>query len=773
MNTSGHIDVGEHRVRVTNLDKVLFPATNTTKGQVIDYYRRIAPVMLPLLRDRPVTRKRWVDGVGTAESPKGAFFTKQLESGAPEWIRRMPQEHSTGVKDYPLVDEEATLVWLAQMASIELHVPQWRAAHRGRPDRLVLDLDPGPGAGLAQCADVAQVARTILTGMGLDPVPVTSGSKGIHLYARLPVEPDGSGAYSSDEVSAVAKELATSISRDHPDLATAVMAKSEREGKVFIDWSQNNASKTTVSPYSLRGRSQPWVAAPRSWEELEDPDLRQLDYMEVLERASDPPGELAPYLAKRDPARTPEPMPHGTLPSTPRGLNRFVIQEHHARRLHYDLRIERDGVLESWAVPKGIPQASSKNHLAVMTEPHPMEYLGFSGTIPQGQYGAGTMTIWDSGTVRVEKWRDDQIVGVFTGQLGGPLGHTRLALIRTDGEGEKSSWLVHRMKEQPAPPAESAVRPVAPMLAVLGTRQRAEALGPHEWAEVKWDGMRAIGVWSEGALRLFSRNGIEITAQYPEVHAPILPARSALIDGEIVAFDPSGRPSFALLQTRMQLTDTHRITQEARRTPVVYEVFDLLMIDGTDLMARPLRERRELLEELAHDLTGAVQLPPVFNSVEEALGFSREHALEGVMVKDPESRYHPGTRSGAWIKLKDVQHQEAVIIGMRAGQGARAGTFGSLLLAVPDDSGGLRYGGRVGSGFNDETLTRLTALLTPLQVDGPAIEVPQSDSRDVTWVRPEVVGEVEFNEWTPSGRFRHPTWRGLRPDRSVSELTDE
>lgn len=277
------IEVGGHKVRVTNLDKVMFPATGTTKGEVIDYYRRIAPVLLPALRDRPVTRKRWVDGVGTAEYPNEPFFTKQLERGAPEWIPRMLQEHATGRKEYPLVNEEATLVWLAQMASIELHVPQWRTTAEGEPghpDRLVLDLDPGPGAGLEQCAQVARLARPFLTEMGLDPIPVTSGSTGIHVYARLAHESDGS---------AMAKEIAESISHDNPDLATAVMAKSEREGRVFIDWSQNHPSKTTVSPYSMRGRTHPWVAAPRTWDELEDGDLRQLDFTHVLERVQQMP----------------------------------------------------------------------------------------------------------------------------------------------------------------------------------------------------------------------------------------------------------------------------------------------------------------------------------------------------------------------------------------------------------------------------------------------------------------------------------------------------
>ncbi|MGB4137907.1 MAG: non-homologous end-joining DNA ligase, partial [Microbacterium sp.] len=251
------VQIDGRRLRVTNLDKVVYPETGTTKGEVIDYVTRVADVMLPALRGRPVTRKRWVEGVGTTDAPAEAFFTKQLERGAPSWIERMPIEHSDAVKEYPLASDVATLVWMAQIAALELHVPQWRftpSGGRGGPDRLVLDLDPGPGAGLAECAEVARLARGILAGMGLEPVPVTSGSKGLHLYAALPTGADGTGTQTSEQASAVARELARAIEADHPDLATSTMAKVQRPGKVFIDWSQNNASKTTIAPYSLRGR---------------------------------------------------------------------------------------------------------------------------------------------------------------------------------------------------------------------------------------------------------------------------------------------------------------------------------------------------------------------------------------------------------------------------------------------------------------------------------------------------------------------------------------
>lgn len=815
------VQIDGRRLRITNLDKVVYPETGTTKGEVIAYYSQIAPLMLPHMRGRPVTRKRWVDGVGTADAPGESFFTKQLERGAPEWIRRMPIEHSDGPKEYPLADDVASLVWFAQIAALELHVPQWRFTHsggRGMPDRMVLDLDPGPGVGLAQCAEIARIARGILSGMGLEPMPVTSGSKGIHLYARLPTTDDGTGLQSSDDVSAVAKEIARLIEADHPDLATHVMAKSQRGGRVFIDWSQNSASKTTIAPYSLRGRARPWVAAPRTWEELDDPDLRHLEYHEVLERMDagiDPLAALAPastaltsYLAKRDAAKTPEPMPQTAYAGSD-GAPRFVIQEHHASRLHYDLRIERDGVLISWAVPKGVPETAERNHLAVMTEPHPLEYLTFEGEIPAGEYGAGSMTVWDTGTVALEKWRDDEVIGTFTGQTGGRLGSARLALIRTGGAGEKSQWLLHRMIPTPLSNRRSAsvgasgargpsraaderaaereattdTAPsfIAPMLSESGTPGLARSLGDRSWAEIKWDGIRAVGTWrqtdgADGRFTLRARSGTDITARYPELTAdgaPHLPAAEAVVDGEIVAFDSDGRPSFARLQNRMHLTKGREIEREVVRTPIVYMLFDLLRLDGHDLTGMPLRRRRELLEQLAADLDAPVQVPPVFDDLEAALNASREFGLEGVVAKDPDSRYRPGRRSGSWLKLKQTHTQEVVIVGIRPGQGNRRSGIGSLLLAVPAGDGGLRYVGRVGTGFTDRMLRDLSAQLEPLRTPAAPLDVPAPDASDALWVRPELVGEVEFANWSPGGILRHSRWRGLRPDKSPDEVRVE
>ena len=256
------ITVDGHRLVLTNLDKVLYPETGTTKADVLAYYAGIADVLIPHTTDRPATRKRWVGGVGTADHPGQVFFQKNLDESAPSWVKRRAIEHKDHTNEYPLVNNLATLIWLGQIAALEIHVPQWKFGRTGiirNPDRLVLDLDPGEGAGLQECAEVARYARAILEDVGLDPVPVTSGSKGIHLYAAL------DGELTSDRASEFAHELARALEADHPDLIVSDMKKSLRGGKVLVDWSQNNASKTTIAPYSLRGQWRPFVAAPRTW----------------------------------------------------------------------------------------------------------------------------------------------------------------------------------------------------------------------------------------------------------------------------------------------------------------------------------------------------------------------------------------------------------------------------------------------------------------------------------------------------------------------------
>ena len=808
------VEVDGHRIALTHLRKVLYPATGTTKSDVITYLAEVAHVMIPHLAGRPVTRKRWPDGVSTQP-----FFHKDLPKGTPTWVPRRTILHSDGPKNYPIVDSPATLVWLGQIAALELHVPQWpfpvepevQLREAGfdavRPNRLVFDLDPGPGVELADCAVVARAVRERMAGTAL--VPVTSGSKGIHLYSWL------DGTLTSDDASAYAREVAEAIEHDLPDLVVSRMAKSLRRGKVFIDWSQNNGSKTTIAPYSLRGREHPTVAAPRTWEELADPELMHLEYGEVLrllDRAPDPMAGLETgdndgaetrggrrsstrgdhaldtYRSMRSAARTPEPVPEpGLLPHG--DDDTFVIQEHHARRLHYDFRLERDGVLVSWAVPKGVPESPGRNHLAVHTEDHPMDYADFAGEIPHGEYGGGTVTIWDRGTYATEKWRDDEVIVV----LRGARARGRYALIRTGGK----NWLMHRMKDQSPrpknyddhrpdprpvgePPVASAPPPsppadIRPMLATAGTVS--DVSGGDRWRfEGKWDGIRAIATVGPGGSTLRSRLGNDVTHTYPElaVLADLLAGHGAVLDGEIVALK-DGRTSFHEMQRRMNVQRSRDVARVMREVAVEFWVFDVLWLDGISLLDKRYDDRRRLLTALP--LAGAaVRVPDQLSGpAPEALQDSADRRWEGIVAKLGDSTYQPGRRSRSWIKIKNFRDLEVAVVGWTPGSGRRAGTVGALMLAVPDTDGGLRYAGKVGTGFTDAVLDQLMAALDPLRTDRSAVAgtVPRVDAAGAVWVRPELVGEVRYGEWTPEHRLRATSWRGLRPDKTVADLVPE
>ena len=749
-------------VKLTNPDKVLYPATGTTKAQVFGYYTTIAEAMLPHIAGRPATRKRWPNGVeGTS------FFEKQLAKSAPDWLSRGVLAHRSGDTVYPVIDSAIGLAWIAQQAALEVHVPQWRFGPDGKPgpaNRLVFDLDPGEGVDMNQLAEVAHAVRELMDDIDVVVYPVTSGSKGMHLYAPL-AEPLGSSG-----AAVLARRVAAQLEEAMPTLVTATMTRSLRAGKVFLDWSQNNAAKTTIAPYSMRGRQTPTVAAPRTWDEIGDPGLRQLRYDEVLARLArdgdllagldGPPAaahsdRLSTYRGMRDAGKTPEPVPAAAPVPISGATNSFVIQEHRARRLHYDFRLERDGVLVSWAVPKNLPDSPSENHLAVRTEDHPLEYAAFEGTIPKGEYGAGKVSIWDSGTYEAEKFNaaPDGKDGEVVVDLHGRRISGRYALIQTDGD----QWLAHRMTEQ----SRVHVQEVAPMLATLGSVERFTA---GQWAfEGKFDGYRMLVEVDRGRLRLQTRNGRDVTSEYPQLQpiAAALADHHVILDGEVVALDSQGVPNFTKMQNR------------ARADRIEFWAFDILHIDGRSLLRVKYRDRRRILETFAEG-TGLIVPPLIDGDGPRALAYTRTRKWEGVVAKKWDSVYQPGRRSSAWIKDKNWNTQEAVIGGWRKGEGGRSSGIGALLLGIPD-AGGLRFIGRVGTGFTEKDLAALKSILAPLRTDAspfyPAL--PQPETKDVTYVRPELVGEVRYGEMTSEGRLRHPSWRGLRPDKTPAEVTWE
>ena len=478
-------------------------------------------------------------------------------------------------------------------------------------------------------------------------------------------------------------------------------------------------------------------------------------------------GKLETYRSKRSAQKTPEPMGEQATAGDGR---RFVIQEHHATRLHWDLRLEHDGVLVSFAVPNGLPEAPKDNRLAVHTEDHPLEYLEFEGEIPKGEYGAGTMRVWDRGSYEVLKWEARKIEVLLHGERV----QGRYALFPIDKDDEPKNWMIHRMD----PPADAAAEPMPEKLVPMMARTATLPADDEHWAfEVKWDGVRAVCHSEPGRLRMHSRNLLDITPRYPEIGRlnRALSHHRAVLDGEIVALGADGRPSFGALQRRMHVGSESAVRRLAKEAPVTYVIFDLLWLDGHSLMELPYTERRARLAALELGDGGRWRVPDyVVGHGEQVLAATEQQGLEGVIAKRLDSRYEPGRRTANWLKIKNTSRQEVVVGGWVPGDGKRRDRIGALLVGVRDDDGSLRHVGRVGTGFTEAELDRLAEKLRPLErEDSPFAPGGPKIPRGAVFADPELVAEVEFREWTDGGQLRAPSYKGLRDDKPAELVVRE
>jgi bifunctional non-homologous end joining protein LigD len=854
MAEASSIKVGKRKLTITHPDKVLYPGGKFTKGDVVDYYVRLAPYLLPHFRDRPVTLKRYPDGV-TGE----AFYEKDAPAFTPEWVKTFPVPRREGGPDinYILINEVATLAWAANIAALELHPFLHRAPKIEQPTHVVFDLDPGEGTDILNCAKVALLLRDVLAKLKLESWAKVSGSKGVQVYVPLNI------TTSYDATQPFARAIAELLEREHADVVVSEMSKNLRRGKVFIDWSQNADHKTTVGVYSLRAkRHRPYVSMPVRWMELQaalktrkidnlyfepQPALVRLKrvgdlFASVLQLQQKLPAQftaLAPrervkrtssfaeYEAKRDFARTREPAPNVLRRSRQGSRRRFVVQKHAASRLHYDLRLEMHNVLKSWAVPKGIPLKKGQTHSGFETEDHPVEYLEFEGTIPEAEYGGGTVMVWDIGSYEVLEgnyWKGELSIFLNGKKLRGAWN-----LRRTDSDKGKPRWLVSKIDSDAKPVSakrdamsalsgrtleqitrnhDTAVwksdrsrnkktssaeyrttnleptgekrlnrvsphrRPkfVRPMKAILA----AELPSGDEWIyEVKWDGYRALALKDPNDVRLLSLKEKNLTTDFPQVADAVrgVNADLAVIDGEIVAINEQGCPSFRMLQNRASL---------GRNWSIVFYAFDLLQLDDADLTKRPLTERKAKLREILEG--SAVRYnAELSGSAKDVLRTVREAGLEGVVAKDRQSLYRAGTRVMSWRKLKLARMQEFVIGGYKP-----AGASFQSILAGYYQNRELMFAGKVRQGFNPASRGRLLQRMRPLLIaECPFANLPTSkkshfgegiaaeEMKELCWLKPKLVAQISFTEWTNYDLLRHATFEALRDDKEASEVRRE
>jgi bifunctional non-homologous end joining protein LigD len=466
--------------------------------------------------------------------------------------------------------------------------------------------------------------------------------------------------------------------------------------------------------------------------------------------------QLSDYERKRNRKKTPEPF------GSKRGKSEgpiFVVQRHDARRLHYDFRLERNGVLASWAVPKGVPLEPGEQHLAVHVEDHPLEYGSFEGEIPKGNYGAGTVEIWDRGTYDLLEEKPD---GGLTVRLHGKRLDGTWALVPAHLSGDEKNWLILRKREDGA--AGAMAGPRRTYRAMLATLTEELPHGEGWEFEPKWDGYRALGYVRGGEAKLVSRNGNDLSQRFASVAKELpkaLRTPDAVVDGEVVALDTGGNASFSAMQQGS--------------TRLAYEVFDVLEEDGEPLVDLPLTERRARLEKLVAR-NPVVQLSGSFTDGAALFEAAEEQGLEGVMAKRTSSRYGEGKRGRDWLKIKTHGRQEFVVCGYTRGQGRRAGGFGALVLGV-HRGGAWEWVGNVGTGFKEHDIEELLAKLQPLRRKTSPFPVvpkmPKVKKGDVVWVEPTLVAEVEFAQWTHDGHLRAPSFQGLRDDKPAVDVRRE
>ncbi len=830
------LTVEGEQIAVSNLDKALYPG-GFTKAQVIDYYIRAGRCLMPHLRERPVTLKRYPDGV------RGEFFYEKDAPGfTPKWVQTfpVPRRGQPGVIHYILINDLRTLVWCANLANLELHPFLHRAPDVGRPNYVIFDLDPGEGTDVLTCAEVAFLLKDVLRRLRLEAYAKVSGSKGMQVYVPLNMDAD----YSVTQP--FARTIAELLEREHGDLVVSGMSKALRGGKVFIDWSQNTDYKTTISVYSLRAKhDRPYVSLPVTWQELKrarrveqlffEPDaaLARMDahgdlFAPVLELKQQLPGTfveeaerwartrrptagraLVEYKRKRDFAATPEPPP-GSAPrrSQQGGRRRFVIQKHAASHLHYDFRLEMHGVLKSWAVPKGVPYEPGEKRLAMATEDHPLEYLDFEGTIPQGQYGGGTVMVWDIGTYEVIDGN------YFKGRLHLFLEGRKLkgewVFVRDSSATNGKNWYVEKAGE-PATRAAARKENVSaltgrgmdeiaaaadrvwqsnralvpePDLARLPDARfdfiapmRAKAVdrlpeGEHWTYEVKFDGYRALAIRRGDRIMLWSRNHHGLNDRFPTIAAACAQLDDGtMIDGEVVAVDESGRPSFNLLQN-----------YSTSGVPVLYYAFDMLCWRGKSLLKLPLSERREYLRRALARCGEPVRLSAALEAgPDELVRAAKEQGLEGIVAKDSSSFYEPGERTGKWAKLKVNQSHEFVIGGYKPGKDH----FDYLLVGYYE-RGKLIFNAKIKNGFIPAIKDKLFRRFRGLGASRcPFANLPEPRNarrgealtsevmQRCCWLKPRLVAQIEFTDWTEANHLRHSRFAGLREDKDPREVVRE
>lgn len=752
-----YTELDGQRLKLTNMGKILYPTAQITKAEVVQYMLQVESYMLPHIRYRPLTLIRYPDGV---EGER--FYAKNKPSWTPDWIRTTDTVDTTD-NTYVMVDNRASLVWIGNLAGLELHPMNVRYSHPEFPDQFIFDLDPDEAVTFEDVKRTALQLRTLLQGYGYVPYIKTSGGKGFHIY--VPVRPK----YDRDTTYAAVQEIAKEYVKLHPDTATLTISKVKRKGKILIDILRNRSHNSCVAPYSLRGKIGAPVSMPFRWNEMESVDSAQkwnirtaLEYLaehgdaweniwkdavELHTKRKMRKVDLKAYKAKRKFSVTSEPT--GDEYQETSGKD-FVIQLHDASNLHYDLRLEKDGVLKSWAIPKGLPDEVGTKQLAIQTEDHPLKYINFEGTIPKGEYGAGSMWVYDTGQYDTVDQKDTKI----TFDLRGKAIKGRFVLYNT----KEKQWIIER-KEATLLDMEQYT---SPMLASMTDKIPKSG----HFFEIKWDGIRAIFIKRKDDVQIYSRNGNKITEKFPLLMDRIrehIRVEHAVLDGEIVYLDEAGRPDFSKIVGRIHVVGDQKILAAAKKKPAVAYFFDLLYLDGQDCTRIGNQRRREWLKTIL-EVSQSTRFSASFDDGEAIFEAIKAQGMEGIICKKKDGKYSVGARSEVWTKVKVRHDDEAYVIGYTKGEGERREGVGALHLAKRLDDDNWKYMGKVGTGFDMAMLAEIQKKLEALDIRKKYISESIEKPELTIWVEPVYICELSYASMSSNDTYREPVYKRMRED---------
>ena len=633
------------------------------------------------------------------------------------------------------------------------------------PDHFIFDLDPPETLDWEEIKDLAFDLKAFFKEFDYHPFIKTSGSKGLHIY--IPILPK----YSFEQMLASVKALAQEFIRRNGSKVTLKMNKEKRKGKLLLDIFRNHRGHTTVAPYSLRGKPGAPISMPIRWKELEGLKSSQeftiQNYKERIDTHGDAwenwmsyaaplhdlkksvpvsmPGDeskLTSYKTKRDFDSTSEP------PATViRGNDdQYVIQLHDASNLHHDLRLEVEGVLWSWAIPKGIPHRKGVKRMAIRTEDHPIKYLDYEGVIPKGEYGAGKMWVLSRGQY---KWKSKEEKKLKFDLLGDGFKKS-YSLYNTKDD----QWLIERKDDS------KDLEFVSPMLV---EQQKNVPTNDKYFFEIKWDGIRTIVIVQDDEIKIYSKSGRDLSSKFPELVADrkkIL-ISNGIFDGEIVCIDEQGRPEFSKIISRMHSTGETSILKASKANPVFCYLFDVLDLDGKNVMNEPLEKRKEWLDSIIKT-NAHFRISELVTDGQALYDASKTMNLEGIMAKRKGSTYYANQRSDQWLKIKFRNHADCVILGYTKGQGDRSALFGSMHLAQYNDSKELIYKGRVGTGFDSKKMKYLLSRFEELEKVEKYIEDKVDKEKETIWLQPKLHCEIMYASMSSNNTFREPVFVKLK-----------